>query len=128
MGIIAVAAGAPDFLHVIFQGLGQVVMVDGADVRLVDSHAESNGSDDHVQIVGHEGILHFRPLFGFQARVIGPGPNPFVGKKCGDLLGGFLQGDVDNGRFDRSLPEALQQLLTALRGRAGRNGQVQVGR
>jgi hypothetical protein len=44
---LAVAAGAADLLGQVLQALGQVVVDDLADVRLVDPHAKGNGGDDH---------------------------------------------------------------------------------
>src|ERR1039457_6836869 len=43
---IPVASGAAGFLVVAFQALGQVVMNDPTDVRLIDAHSEGNGCDD----------------------------------------------------------------------------------
>jgi len=40
-----IAAGAPDFLLIILEGLGQIEMDDAADVRLVDAHAEGDGRE-----------------------------------------------------------------------------------
>ena len=45
-GGLAVAAGAADFLGVVLEGLGEVVVVDVADVFFVDAHAEGDGGDD----------------------------------------------------------------------------------
>ena len=42
----AVASGAADLLRVALQALGQVVVVDVADVGLVDAHAEGDRRDD----------------------------------------------------------------------------------
>ena len=83
MGVLAVATGAPDLLHVILQGLGQVVMVDGADVGLVDAHAEGDGGDHQLQLAGHEGVLHGGAILGFHPRMISPGGDPLCRKKVG---------------------------------------------
>ena len=45
-GGLAVAAGTADFLGVVFEGLGEVVVDDAADVGLVDAHAEGDGGGD----------------------------------------------------------------------------------
>ena len=52
----AVAAGAADLLAVALEALGQVVVVDVADVGLVDAHAEGDGGDDDAG--GREAIHH----------------------------------------------------------------------
>ena len=64
----AVAAGAADLLVVAFHAAGQRGVDDGADVRLVDAHAEGDGRDDDVELAREEIGLH---LFAARGR---PGP------------------------------------------------------
>ena len=53
----AIAAGAADLLVVGFDGGGQGGVDDGADVGLVDAHAEGDGGDDDFELAGLEGVL-----------------------------------------------------------------------
>ena len=53
----AVAAGAADLLVVGFDGAGEGDVDDGADVGLVDAHAEGDGGDDDFELAGEEGAL-----------------------------------------------------------------------
>ena len=46
----AVATGAAGFLEEVFEGFGEIVVIDGADVGFIDAHAEGDGSD-------HDGAL-----------------------------------------------------------------------
>ncbi len=50
----AIAAGAADFLVIAFDGGGQRGVEDGADVGLVDAHAEGDGGDDDFELAGEE--------------------------------------------------------------------------
>ncbi len=57
-----VASGPADLLGVALQALGQIVVVDVADVGLVDAHSEGDrGHHDHP-VRGHELLLHRIPL------------------------------------------------------------------
>ena len=51
----AIASGAADLLVVGFEGGGQGDVDDGADVGLVDAHAEGDGRDDDCELAGEEG-------------------------------------------------------------------------
>ncbi len=62
----AIAAGATDFLVVAFEGAGKAGVNDGADVGLVDAHAEGDGGDDDFKLSALEGALH--ALAGFARR------------------------------------------------------------
>ncbi len=53
-GGVAVAAGAADLLVVGLDRGGQGVVDDGADVGLVDAHAEGDGGDDDLELAGEE--------------------------------------------------------------------------
>src|SRR5450755_1533883 len=50
---ISVASGAAGFLVVAFQALGQVVMNDPTDVRLIDAHSEGDGRDDDLNVIAN---------------------------------------------------------------------------
>ena len=53
-GGLAIAAGAADLLVVGFDGAGERGVDDGADVGLVDAHAEGDGGDDDFELAGLE--------------------------------------------------------------------------
>ena len=105
IGRLAVAPGPTYFLAVVLDGLGQVEMHHVADIGLVDAHAEGDGGDNAVQLPAHELLLDSLPLLMGQAGVIGRGRNFVPTQVLGDLLGGLLQGDVDDTR----LPEVPAQ-------------------
>ena len=54
----AVAAGAADLLVVGLQAARQRRVDDGADVRLVDAHAEGDRRDHHLDAARQELLLH----------------------------------------------------------------------
>ena len=70
VSVASVASGAPDLLDVALKVLGRVVVDDGADVGLVDAHAERHRCHDNAQSVAHEVLLDGRPPAARQARVI----------------------------------------------------------
>lgn len=64
VGPRAIPSGAADFLGVVFERFWEVVVVDGADVRLVDAHPEGDGGADDGDLAGHKGFLDFRAGLG----------------------------------------------------------------
>ena len=70
LGILPVPACTPGLLIVSLDALRNVVMDDETDVRLVDTHAERNGGDDHVHILHQEAVLVLRPCPGIQSRMV----------------------------------------------------------
>ncbi len=69
----AVAAGAADLLVVGLDGGGEGGVDDGADVGLVDAHAEGDGGDDDFEFAGEEGGLDAVAGAGVEAGVVGGG-------------------------------------------------------
>ncbi len=69
----AVAAGAADLLVEGFDRGGESGVDDGADVGLVDAHAEGDGGDDDFERAGLEGGLDALAGGGFEAGVVGGG-------------------------------------------------------
>ena len=124
---LAIASGAADFLGVVLDALGQVVVVDRTDVGLVDAHAEGDGRHHHGVVAGHEAVLHGLAGLRFHAGVVGFGRIPGFGQSGGDRLGGFLQGNVDNGRALGAGTQALQQHAQAFIRGAGGGAQGEVG-
>ena len=117
---LSVSAGPADLLGVALQTLGQVVMVDVADVGLVDPHAEGDRRhDDHVRgVMKHPGPR--RLLVVLEAGVVSPAANPAAARSPATSSAVLLERDVDDrrnpaGRFRRSLRGA-SALLAAGQG------------
>ena len=113
---LAVAAGAADLLVVGLERAGQRGVDDGADIGLVDAHAEGDGGDDHLQFAGEEGGLHLLAALGVEAGVIGGGGEIVL------QVGGEAVGFVAGGRVDDGGPAIfrLQQLAGQLGALTGR--------
>jgi hypothetical protein len=69
----AVAAGSADLLVVGLDGAGEGDVDDGADVGLVDAHAEGDGGDDDLELAGEEVALDALAGGGVEAGVVGGG-------------------------------------------------------
>ena len=69
----AIAAGAADLLVEGFDGGGERGVDDGADVGLVDAHAEGDGGDDDLELAGLEVALDALADAGLEAGVVGGG-------------------------------------------------------
>ena len=92
---LAVAAGAADLLVVALDGAGQRGVDDGADVGLVDAHAEGDGGDDDFELAGEEVALDALAGGGVEAGVVGGGE--LRAEVRGELFGGLARGSVDDG-------------------------------
>jgi hypothetical protein len=64
LGFQTVASGAADLLLIVLYRLGHAGVQHKADIRAIDAHAEGNCGDDQVALLGPEGVLRGRPLFG----------------------------------------------------------------
>ncbi len=121
-----VAAGAPDLLRVRLEALRQVVVVDVADVGLVDPHPEGDRRDhDRLRRAGPP-LLHRDALLGAHAGVVGPGREAGGAEEPRDPQRRPLQRHVHDRRPGRTLAQALQQQPVALgrRDRCREQGQV----
>ena len=125
---LAVAAGAADLLRVALQALGQVVVVDVADVGLVDAHAERDrGDDDRLRPSPSTTPAPRRaPRRSCRRGRRAPAGRP-PARSAGDALRRPLQGDVDDRRAGRALAQPLGSSRVALAGRDRRRQQRQVG-
>ena len=84
-------------------------MIDRADICLVHSHAKGDGGD-HDGVAGrHEPLLDLTTDIILEPRMIGAGGQPGIGKPLGNLLGGLLQGDIDDGRGGWIVADCLEQ-------------------
>ena len=68
---LAIAPGPPDFLVVTLNASRQCGVDDGADVGLVNPHAESDRGHDDFQLARQEILLHLLAALGVEPRVIG---------------------------------------------------------
>ncbi len=110
----SVAAGPADLLRVRLEPLRQVVVVDVADVRLVDAHAEGDRGDDDVVVGARPPFLHRDAIVGAHARVVGAGGKARRREERGDPERGALQRDVDDRRARRPLAQAIDQQPVSL--------------
>mmetsp|Transcript_124917 Transcript_124917/g.353577 ORF Transcript_124917/g.353577 Transcript_124917/m.353577 type:complete len:392 (+) Transcript_124917:1462-2637(+) len=68
----AVARATARLLNVVLDALRHTHMDDGADVRLVQAHAEGHRCDDDARVACHEGVLGRVPELGRHASVVRP--------------------------------------------------------
>ena len=123
----AVAAGAADLLRVRLEALGQVEVVDVADVGLVDAHAEGDRRDDDVAGRRRPPLLHRDAVLGAHARRgTGAPAGPAGGEQRGDAQRRALERDVDDRRPGRALAQPVDQQLLPLARPGGRRQQRQV--
>ena len=111
---LTVTAGAARFLIVAFNALGNVVVDDKADVRLVDSHSESNGGHDDIDLLHQELVLVVGPGFGVQAGVVRKGLDAVDGKHLGHFLHLFTTEAVDDAAFAGVLADEADDVLLRL--------------
>ena len=127
MRILAVAACATDLLLVVFEGLREVEVKDGANIRFVDSHAEGNRGHNDIAPALHEVILRGGAHIVCKAGVVGPRADARALQATCHALRRMLQGHIDNGRewflLDESIDEQVQALVRSNRG----DVQVQIG-
>ena len=123
----AVATGATDFLGVVFERLGEVVVDDAADVGLVDAHAKRDGGGDDGRFARHEGLLAGGAGFIAEPGVVGPGGNVVALEEGGQGLGGFLLGPVDDGGGGGIFAEAFEEGPAFVRFQAGGDPELQIG-
>ncbi|MNF59369.1 hypothetical protein D3C84_409550 [compost metagenome] len=96
------------------------------DVALVDAHAESDGGDDASGLPAHEPTLNRLALLMGQTRVVGLGLKPVLAQVLGNLLGGFLQGHIDDARLPDTLAHPLQKTATLVLAAHRFNQQIEV--
>ena len=99
---LAVPAGPADLLGVRLEALGEVEVVDVADVGLVDAHAEGDRRDDDVAGRRRPPLLRRDAILGSQPGVVGAGGKARRREERGDPERGALQRDVDDRRPGRA--------------------------
>ena len=110
----AVAAGAADFLVVGFDGAGQRGVEDGANVGLVDAHAEGDGGYDDVELAGLELALDALTGGCFEAGVVGGSGEQLVELE-GEVVGCLAGWGVDDGGARCGNGQELRDEFCALR-------------
>ena len=106
-----VPPGSSDFLAVVFNRFGQIIMKDLADILLVDSHPESDGCHDTSQGPLHEFVLNLLPFLIFHSGMIRMRIYFIYAKELCDIFSRFLQGDINNGRVVRCFLNFLKQAV-----------------
>ena len=117
---LAVAARAPDLLGEALEGAGQGGVDHGADVRLVDAHAERDGGHDHLEAPGQEVGLDALARRRAHARVVGGG-GEVAGQGGPEVFGLAPGGGVDDGRPALRVGEQPAHRRTAERGQQARH-------
>ena len=112
---LAVAAGSAGFLVVGFEGVGELVVVDEADVGLVDAEAEGLGGDHDFELVVHEGLLGGFAFSGGEAAVVEGCGDAVILKEREEFIGGADAGGCRRCRFP-ALSEAWRECAPAWRG------------
>ena len=111
---LAVATGASDLLRVRLEALWQVVVVDVADVRLVDPHPERDRRDHDRVLRARPPFLHRDPLLRVQAGVVRPGREARPRQQIGHAERCPLECHVHDRRPRRTLAQPLDQLPVSL--------------
>ena len=108
---LAVPAGAARLLVVTLDALGDVVVDDEADVRLVDAHAEGDGGHDHPDLLHQELVLVLRARLRIQARVVRQGLDAVDAQQLRHLLHLLAAEAVDDAGLAGVLADELDQVL-----------------
>lgn len=114
MGGRAIPSGPSDFLGVIFEGFGEVVVIDGPDVCFVDAHAEGDGSANDRGFPGHELLLDFGAYFRSQTSMVGAGGKAVFVEETREGFRAKLQGGVDDGGLVRRVFESFKKVIPAV--------------
>ena len=70
LSFLTVSAGASRLLIISFDTLRNVIVDHKADIRLVNTHSESNGRNNHIYILHKEGVLIVSTGLGIQTRMV----------------------------------------------------------
>src|SRR5690606_37454648 len=116
----------PHLLRPAFEALRQVVVIDVANVALVDPHAERDRGDDDAALRPHEPRLDARPVVAVEPGVIRARGKAFVREAPRDLLGRSLQRHVDERRPGRPVAKTREEESVALTRRDGRREKREV--
>ena len=67
------ASGPADLLIISFEGFGESVMHDQADIRLIDPHAKGDGGNDNIDLIVGKKVLRHSSFVGLQAGMVSSG-------------------------------------------------------
>lgn len=109
-----VPAAAPDFLVIALDRLGQIGVGDPADIRLVDPHAEGDGSADDQPIFNRETVFDGAALVGLHPAVVGGGHVTLLVQRIGKTFGLGAGATVDDAGLPLSRGGEVQDLLARL--------------
>lgn len=127
VGTVAIAPGAADFLSVVLERFGKVVVVNGTDVGLVDAHAEGDGGADDGDFTGHEGVLDLGADLGTESGMVGSGGEIVAFQKRGKRLSSVLESRVDDGGLNGGILKAFEEVGLALVTGEGSDDEVEIG-
>ena len=96
--VTAVATGAANLLVVVLEGARHAQVHQQPQVGLVDTHAESAGRDQGINLVGEEGVLHAGARLPLHAGVVVRGPKARGLERSGGVLGLLPRRRVDQSR------------------------------
>ena len=110
----AVAAGTACLLIVALHALGDVVVDDKTDIRLVDAHAEGYGGDYHVDVLHQELVLVLRADLGIEPGVVRQGLDSVDLEELGHLLNLAAAQTVDNAGLAGMLADETDYVLVGI--------------
>lgn len=95
---LPITPSTADFLVVVFDRTGEIVVDDEPDVLLVDPHPESIGCDDDLVIVVHEGILCVFAIPALHRAGVHPDVDVILLEKIIHFAHNFTAGTINNPR------------------------------
>ena len=108
--LLAVSSGTSCLLIITLDALRNVIMNHKAHIRLVDSHSESDGRNNHVNILHKEGILIVGSGLGIQTSMIWSSLYSIDIKKFGKFLHLLAAKTVYDSRLARVLTDELDDI------------------
>ena len=108
---LPVPSGATGFLIIAFYALGNIVMDNEADVRLVYTHAEGNGGHNHIHFLRKELVLIVGPGFGIQPGMIRKGADAIDTEELSQFFHLFAAKAVDDAGLAGVLPDKTDDIL-----------------
>ena len=69
-GKLAITPSSADLLHIVLNRFRHVVVDDGLNIRFIDTHTESDGANEHADLILYEHLLDcISLLVGFSSMV-----------------------------------------------------------
>ena len=111
LAFLAVTAGTARLLIIAFDALGNVVVDDKANVRLVNAHAKSDGGHDDVNLFREEQVLVLGPGLCVQAGMIRTRLDAVDGEHLGQFLHLAAAEAVDDAALAGILADEADDIL-----------------